>query len=296
MGVCLDTCHLYAAGYDIATPRGYETTMRRASTASSGSPGCAAMHLNDAKLGLGSRRRPPRADRRGHLGLDTFRRIVNDPRLRGRPHGPGDAGPAAGDGKASCALLRRLRARRLRVAMDARRVAVAADRAAERAGLALEAGFDLAGVRARPRPRPSCPSSRGGWRRGYAGEMAYLTAQASDADRPRGPPFPGRARSSASACSTTRPAPYSTEAPPDRGWIARYAWGDDYHDVMKAMLDRAARSGCAPRRARSSRGRTWTPARSWSARRRRRRGSGRGARTPACSTRSTAPGSSWARW
>jgi epoxyqueuosine reductase len=33
------------------------------------------------------------------------------------------------------------------------------------------------------------------------------------------------------------PGPYSTAAADDRGWIARYAWGDDYHDVMKGMLE-----------------------------------------------------------
>src|SRR4030095_2928907 len=40
------------------------------------------------------------------------------------------------------------------------------------------------------------------------------------------------------ALESDTPGAYSTDAPPDRGWIARYAWGDDYHDVMKAMLER----------------------------------------------------------
>src|SRR5687768_296733 len=38
------------------------------------------------------------------------------------------------------------------------------------------------------------------------------------------------------------PHPYSTAAPADKGWIARYAWGDDYHDVLKGKLDRFAAS------------------------------------------------------
>ena len=81
--------------------------------------------------------------------------------------------------------------------------------------------------------------------RGYAGEMAYLTAQVDRRARPaRGVPL-GALGASASACSTTRPHPYSTEAPRGRGWIARYAWGDDYHDVMKAHARAPARRGCA---------------------------------------------------
>jgi len=94
VGVCLDTCHLYAAGYDVATPDGYEKTLeeleRRVGLAR-----VRAIHLNDAKLGLGSRRDRHASIGKGELGLDTFRRIVRDPRLRGIPKVLETPGPLA---------------------------------------------------------------------------------------------------------------------------------------------------------------------------------------------------------
>ncbi len=110
---------------------------------------------------------------------------------------------------------------------------------AERAkALALEAGFDLAGVAAADAPRELAFFAE--WiARGYAGEMAYLTSQAARrGDLRRAFPW---ARSVVSVgAQYETPHPYSTEAGAEAGWIARYAWGDDYHDVMKAMLERLA--------------------------------------------------------
>ena len=84
LGVCLDTCHLFAAGYDIATARGYDETWATFER-TVGSRTLKAIHLNDAKMGLGSRldRHAPIGN--GHLGRETFRRIVGDPRLAGIP-------------------------------------------------------------------------------------------------------------------------------------------------------------------------------------------------------------------
>ena len=84
VGVCLDTCHLYAAGYDIATPRGYERTMLEFDRVV-GLDRLRAMHLNDARQPLGSRvdRHAPIGG--GFLGLGTFRRLLADPRLRHVP-------------------------------------------------------------------------------------------------------------------------------------------------------------------------------------------------------------------
>jgi deoxyribonuclease-4 len=107
VGVCLDTCHLYAAGYDVATPEGYEKTLdeldRRVGLAR-----VRAIHLNDAKLGLGSRRDRHASIGKGELGLDTFRRVVRDERLRGVPKVLETPGPIARWDE-ELRLLRRLR-------------------------------------------------------------------------------------------------------------------------------------------------------------------------------------------
>jgi deoxyribonuclease-4 len=84
IGICLDTCHVFAAGYDIRTPEGYAATIA-AIDRLIGLDKLKAVHLNDSKKGLGSR-----VDRHAHigegeLGLDPFRLLLNDPRLRHLP-------------------------------------------------------------------------------------------------------------------------------------------------------------------------------------------------------------------
>ena len=84
VGVCLDTCHLYAAGYDLASPEGYERTLRDFGRIV-GLRRLKAIHLNDSKRERGSRvDRHARAGE-GVMGLETFARIVNDRRFRGLP-------------------------------------------------------------------------------------------------------------------------------------------------------------------------------------------------------------------
>ena len=84
IGVCLDTCHLLASGYDIATPEGYAQTFRSFGRIV-GFERLTLFHMNDSKRPLGSR-----VDRHAHIGegcigLDGFARIVNDRRFRGMP-------------------------------------------------------------------------------------------------------------------------------------------------------------------------------------------------------------------
>jgi len=104
--------------------------------------------------------------------------------------------------------------------------------------LALDAGFDLAGVAAADAPRELAFFAE--WiARGYAGEMSYLTSQAARR-RDLRDAFPWARSVVSVGVQYDTPHPYSTDVPAGSGWIARYAWGDDYHDVMKAMLERLA--------------------------------------------------------
>ena len=102
--------------------------------------------------------------------------------------------------------------------------------------IAREAGFDLVGIASADAPREL--SFFPGWiARGHAGEMGYLTSQVEKRSDLRAA-FPWARSLVSVGLQYDTPHPYSTETPSGRGWISRYAWGDDYHDVMKAMLDR----------------------------------------------------------
>jgi deoxyribonuclease-4 len=84
LGVCLDTCHMLAAGHDIASPGGYERTVEALDRVV-GLARIKAIHVNDARSGLGSRldRHAPIGE--GQLGIATFRRLMRDRRLRALP-------------------------------------------------------------------------------------------------------------------------------------------------------------------------------------------------------------------
>jgi deoxyribonuclease IV len=84
VGVCLDTCHLIAAGYDIVSPDGYASTFRQFGRLV-GFERLKAFHLNDSKKPLGSRVDRHEHIGQGHLGLEPFRRLVNDRRFRDLP-------------------------------------------------------------------------------------------------------------------------------------------------------------------------------------------------------------------
>ncbi len=84
VGVCLDTCHTYAAGYDLATEEGFEKTFAEFSRLI-GFGFLKGMHLNDSKSKLGGRLDRHDSIGRGELGWETFRRLMRDPRFDGIP-------------------------------------------------------------------------------------------------------------------------------------------------------------------------------------------------------------------
>ena len=83
-GICFDTCHAYAAGYDVRTPEGYERTIAQLDD-NLGIDKLKAVHLNDSKGKLGSRLDRHEEVGKGYIGLEGFANIVNDSRLEDLP-------------------------------------------------------------------------------------------------------------------------------------------------------------------------------------------------------------------
>ena len=84
LGICLDTCHVFVAGYDIVSAAGYERMITELDE-TVGLARLKAIHLNDSLKARGSR-----VDRHAHIGQGAigegaFRRLLRDPRLRGVP-------------------------------------------------------------------------------------------------------------------------------------------------------------------------------------------------------------------
>ena len=84
VGVCLDTAHLYGAGFDIATDEGYAATMSRFAELV-GFDQLKAMHLNDTKVAAGSHVDRHASIGDGVLGVATFASVMRDKRLDGIP-------------------------------------------------------------------------------------------------------------------------------------------------------------------------------------------------------------------
>ena len=80
----MDTCHIFAAGYPLGTPAEYDETIDRLDR-SVGLDRLRVWHLNDSCRGCGSRVDRHAAIGAGHLGLEPFRHLVNDPRFRDMP-------------------------------------------------------------------------------------------------------------------------------------------------------------------------------------------------------------------
>jgi AP endonuclease 1 len=84
IGVCLDTCHLYAAGFDISTPEGWDQTMDNFDK-TVGLRYLSALHLNDSKGKLSSRIDRHANLGEGCIGLETFKHIMHDERVQYMP-------------------------------------------------------------------------------------------------------------------------------------------------------------------------------------------------------------------
>lgn len=84
VGVCLDTCHTYTAGYDILSPEGYNETFKKFDQIIGAEYLC-GLHLNDTNKTIGSRVDRHESIGKGILGIELFKRLMNDPRFDNLP-------------------------------------------------------------------------------------------------------------------------------------------------------------------------------------------------------------------
>jgi deoxyribonuclease-4 len=99
LGVCLDSCHLLASGYDIRLPAGLRAVIDEGE-ATMGSGRIGSLHLNDSQTPLGSNRDRHANIGEGELGIEGARAFVNEPRFQSLPcvletPGPDRSGPVA---------------------------------------------------------------------------------------------------------------------------------------------------------------------------------------------------------
>ncbi|KAL4948755.1 xylose isomerase-like protein [Aspergillus filifer] len=100
IGICIDTCHSFAAGYDLVTPTGFKAFMQEFEDLI-GIKHLRALHLNDSKAPGGSKRDLHANIGTGFLGLRAFHNVMNEPRFEGIPmilETPIDRVPAATNG------------------------------------------------------------------------------------------------------------------------------------------------------------------------------------------------------
>lgn len=84
IGICLDTCHIFAAGYDIRTPEGVEKVIGEIESAF-GAKRIMLIHVNDSKGQLGDRLDRHEHLGKGHIGLKGLKAFLTHPKIRGIP-------------------------------------------------------------------------------------------------------------------------------------------------------------------------------------------------------------------
>jgi deoxyribonuclease-4 len=108
LGICFDTAHAFAAGYELRTREGYDATWAEFE-AVLGLDWLRAIHLNDSKRELGSRVDRHEHIGKGLLGVEPFRFLLNDPRFQGVPMTlETDKGPDLAEDRENLAVLRSL--------------------------------------------------------------------------------------------------------------------------------------------------------------------------------------------